>query len=104
MAEPLVLLASLWLKDGDVAGFEAFERRAAAVMARHGGRIERAIRVDRATVPADAPFEIHVVSFPDRAAFDAYRADPATQALAAQREAVIARTVVLVGKDAVPYG
>lgn len=104
MPEPITLVVSLWIKGDDVAGFDAFERAAAAVMARHGGRIERAIRVDRATAAADAPFEIHVVSFPDRAAFDAYRADPATQALSARREAVIARTMVLVGTDIVPYG
>lgn len=104
MAGKLILVASLWLKDNDVAGFEDFERRAAVVMARHGGRIERAIRVDRTAATSDAPFEMHVVSFPDRAAFDAYRVDPATQALAPQREAVIARTAVLFGRDADPYG
>lgn len=102
--EPLILVVSLWLRGDDIGAFETFEREASVVMARHGGRIDRAIRVDRTNAPADAPFEIHLVRFPDRAAFDAYRADAATLALAPRREAVIARTVVLGGHDQPSHG
>jgi uncharacterized protein (DUF1330 family) len=100
MSAPFVLVASLWIRDGRVAEFEAYERKAARIMRRHGGAIERAIRVDAANAAADAPFEAHVVTFPDRARFDAYRADSELLALAAEREAAIAKTVVLTGTDA----
>jgi uncharacterized protein (DUF1330 family) len=87
------LVVSLWLKTDDVAAFEAFERSAARVMAAHGGRIDRVIR--RADAErADEPFEVHVVSFPDWSAFDAYRADPGFKELMPQRERLIARTEI----------
>lgn len=102
MSAPFVLVASLWVRDGRVAEFEAYERKAARIMRRHGGSIERAIRIDAAHTPSGAPFEVHIVSFPDRARFDAYRADRELIALAAEREAVIAKTVVLTGSDTAP--
>jgi len=91
----LELLVSLWLKGGDVAGFEAFERRAAQRLARHGGRIERALRSAPAHPGADEPFEVHLVSFPDRRAYEAWRADAETRALAPVRDTVIARSEIL---------
>jgi hypothetical protein len=84
MTDQLVLIVSLWLQPGSgVAAFEAFERKAAAIMATHGGRIERAVR----TVGAGegAPFEVHLVTFPNQAALDSYRADPQTLTLHAER-------------------
>jgi antibiotic biosynthesis monooxygenase (ABM) superfamily enzyme len=97
-----VRIVSLWIHPGKEAAFEEFERQAAANMARHGGRIERAIRVSAAG--DDAPFEIHVVSFPDRAAADAYAIDAATQELRLRRPEIITRTEVLEGREAGPYG
>jgi uncharacterized protein (DUF1330 family) len=99
----LILVVSLWLKGADVAAFEAFERQAAQVMSRHGGVIERAIRVTRTTPDSEEPFEIHVVRFPDEPSFAAYRADPETQQLAARRNEVIARTMVVAGYDVNTY-
>ena len=96
------LVVSLWLKSDDVAAFESFERAAAQVMAKHGGRIDQVIR--RAGADAgDDPFEVHVVSFPDWNAFDAYRADPAFKALLAQRERVISRTEIWRGEERAVY-
>lgn len=94
----LYLVVQLWLKTGDVTAFEAFERNAANVMARHGGRIEQAIRLTE-TPSTDAPFEVHVVSFPDADAFNAYRIDPATQAVATLRAELIWRTIIWRGQS-----
>ncbi|MFN8444769.1 MAG: hypothetical protein U0175_28545 [Caldilineaceae bacterium] len=102
MHNKLTLLVQLWLKDGNVTGFEAFEGKAATIMAMHGGTIERVIRLDGSD-PA-APFEVHWVSFPDEQAFAAYRADPAVLALAQERAAVIERTVVWYGVAVASYG
>jgi hypothetical protein len=92
-------VAEIWLHD-DAAGdaFDALERELVGMMARHGGRIEHAVRIDPGPAAADLPYEIHVVSFPDRAAFDAYRADPATRALGPRRDRLIARTVLRTGR------
>jgi len=103
MRSPFVLVASLWVREGRVAEFEASERKAARIMRRHGGSIERAIRIDPGNAPSDAPFEVHIVSFPDRARFDAYRADRELIGVAAERDAAIAKTVVLTGPNAAAY-
>jgi enamine deaminase RidA (YjgF/YER057c/UK114 family) len=52
------------------APFDAYERRVLPLLARHGGRLDRRLRT------ADGRTEIHLLSFTDRAAYDAYLADP----------------------------
>ncbi len=101
MADSYIRIVSLWIHAGQEAAFEAFEREAARIMAKHGGRIERAIRI--VGLKADAPFEVHVVSFPDRAASDSYANDPETETLRAGRAGIIARTKILEGRGAGPY-
>jgi len=54
-------------------------------------------------VEAFEAFAVHIVSFPDPASLAAYRADDALRALAAQREKIFARTVIVEGSDAGPY-
>jgi uncharacterized protein (DUF1330 family) len=83
--------------------FRAFERHAAAVMARHGGRIERTVVVSAESAPGVVK-EVHIVTFPDAAAFDAYRADPRRDELAHLRDASVVHTEVLVGEDGPDYG
>ena len=99
----LVLIVSLWLKDVNVAQFETFEREAARRMAKYGGRIERAIRLDDSSRMEDHPFEIHVVSFPDESSFAAYQEDPDARRLASSRSKLIANSVVLFGRDIEVY-
>lgn len=95
-----VRVVSLWIHPGQAAAFGAFEREAARIMARHGGRIDTAVRIGGA---GDSPFEVHVVSFPDRAAADSYAEDTETMALRTRRATIIARTEVLEGRPAGPY-
>jgi len=97
----VTFIVSIWLKDNDVAGFESFERQAAAIMAGHGGHVETVVRCGG---EGGAPFEVHVVSFPDAAAAGAYRADPRLAKLLPLRERVIARTEVWAGQQRSAYG
>jgi len=97
---PVCLVVNLWLKGDDVAGFEAFERAAAEIMTKHGGRIEHVVRRSE---PGDGPFEMHVVTFPSEAALGAYRADPLLKELAPLRERVIARTEIWRGEQRPAY-
>lgn len=97
----MTFIVSIWLKDNDVAGFETFERQAATIMAAHDGRVENVVRCGGA---GGAPFEVHVVSFPDAAAADAYRADSRLAKLLPLRDRVIARTDVWVGQQRSAYG
>jgi hypothetical protein len=100
MEKALLLLVSLYIHPGQEAPFRAFETAAARILARYGGRIERVIRPERAMPEAPLPHEIHLVSFPDEAAFAAYRADAE---LAALRQAAIARTEIILGTEGQPY-
>ncbi len=95
-----IRIVSLWIHPGQEAAFEAFERDAARIMARHGGRIDSAVRLSG---KRDLPFEVHVVSFPDPAAADSYATDPETTSLKARRAAIIARTELLEGREVGPY-
>jgi len=87
-------VVSLWIRGNDVVGFEDYERAAARVMSKHDGRLDAVVRCDALD---DGPFEVHVVSFPSAAAFDAYRNDPSLAALRETRERVIARTEIMRG-------
>lgn len=100
MAE-VVRIVSLWIHPGQEAAFEEFEREAAAVMAGHGGRIERAVRIRGGE--GESPYEVHVVIFPDDSAVDSYRADPKTQHLSQRRSGIIAKTITLAGEFVGPY-
>src|SRR5690242_9627598 len=97
----VTVIVSIWLKDNDVAGFEAFERQAAAIMAAHGGRVDNVVRCGG---EGGAPFEAHPVSFPAAAAAAAYRAGPRLAKLFPLRERVIARTEVWTGQQRSAYG
>lgn len=99
------IVASLWVHPDRIEVFEAYERKAARIMARYGGVIERTIRCAQATGAAEAgPFEIHLLRFPDAAAFDRYRADPELAGLSGEREHAISRTEVVVGTAGPDYG
>ena len=100
VSERVSLVVSLWIRDNDVAGFEAFERAAAAIMSKHGGLVETVVRCSG----EGDPFEVHVVSFPSAAAFQEYRDDPRLTELRPLRDRSIARTEVWRGMQRQPYG
>jgi uncharacterized protein (DUF1330 family) len=102
----LILVVLLTLRRDEREAFQAFERAAAAVMARHGGAIERTVAAIDGPEGTDGPAlerEVHLVRFPDAAAYAAYRSDPALQALAPLRERAIVATEILVGTDGPDY-
>lgn len=101
--QQLILIVSLWLKNENVSDFEAYERRAARLLAKHGGRIERAVRVKNQMGKADDPFEVHVVSFPDERNFAQYLDDAETRGLAVWRDKIISRTEIISGFDVMIY-
>lgn len=105
MPERLLLVVSLWIHPGQETAFEAFERDASRIMARHGGRIDSAVRLapEGGVAAESLPFEVHIVSFPDQDSLDSYRADPETAGLAVRRPGIIAKTEVRTGRLARPY-
>jgi uncharacterized protein (DUF1330 family) len=98
----VTLVVTLTVRRDRLDQFRAFERRAAAVMVSHGGRIERTV-VGPVEGRADLLTEVHVVTFPDEASFATYRADPRLRELAHLREASVVATAILVGEDGPDY-
>ena len=97
----MTLVAILTVRRDRRGEFHRFEFAAAAIMARHGGAIERTVAVDD---PAAEHYrEVHLVTFPGAAAFAAYRADPELAELAQLRETAIVSTEVLLGEDGPTY-
>jgi uncharacterized protein (DUF1330 family) len=100
MAE-LTIVVLLFVRPGREREFERFEARAVRIMSRYGGRIERRVGFPAAE-DASTPHEMHVLSFPDRDAFERYRRDPDVQAVANERAEAIRDTVVWYGADRPP--
>jgi uncharacterized protein (DUF1330 family) len=99
----MTLVVILTVRRRALDSFRAFERRAAAVMARYGGRIERTVVVDP-DASSDVLKEVHVVTFPSAAAMEGYRNDAALAAALPLREASVTATELLVGEDGPDYG
>lgn len=104
--ERLHLIVHLWIYSNQEEEFERFEERAAEMMQEFGGRIDRRVRHGDETdaevtptmlqsfAPDDLPFETHLVSFPDRASFEAYRTSPSAASVAELRSRIIRRTEI----------
>ena len=99
MNPPIVLVVQLFIAPGRQRGFDEFEAEAAAIMARHGGSIQRRIALSRGDDAFDEPNEVHIVAFPARTALDSYLEDPALLRLAELRATTILRTVTWFGSD-----
>ncbi len=97
----MIVVATLTVRTAEVDAFEAFEREAAAILARHGARIARTVREAPGT--AGTFREVHLVEFPDRGAFEAYRADPALAALAPLRARAVLATDLVAGEPGPAY-
>ena len=99
MPEKLVsLCVLLWAKSGKESALSAYEDQVLGLLAEHGGRV-----LQRGSVIADGrdaaygkqPAEVQFLEFPSEGALEAYMNNPRRQALAAERDAAIARTDVL---------
>ena len=102
---PLYIIVRLWIHRGLEAEFEAYERKVSRSMARYGGAVERTIRPSKTPDEgADEPFEIHVLKFPSRDRYDAYRNDAERRSLDGERTRIIAKTDSLVGTQGPTYG
>lgn len=97
----ITIVALLTIRDAEA--FDQFERQAAAIMEDHGGRLDSAFRPNVADLQTPAVDEVHVLKFPDHAAFDRYTSDDRLTALAALREKAISQSTVYVSATEVDY-
>ena len=93
---PVVNCCLLWARPGMEAALRAYEDKVLSLVPEHGGRV-----LYRGTVLPGArggegagapPAEVQIQEMPSQASLDAYVNDPRRLALAAERDAAIART------------
>ena len=99
---PLVIVAILTPHSGSTEIFREYETKAARILARHGGVIERTV-VEQTSGLEKPGREVHVITFPDLESFDSYGADPDLASLAGMRVLSIAHTELLFGRDGPDY-
>lgn len=102
-AAPLYIIVRLWIRRGLAAEFEVYERNMSRIMTRYGGVIEHAIRISASDDQSDAPFEVHVLKFPNRDLYDAYKDDAERHSLSGERAGIITKADILVGTPAPTY-
>jgi uncharacterized protein (DUF1330 family) len=95
---PVSLCVLLWARPGEEAALSTYEDQVLGLLADHGGRVlERGSVILEGGDSGDGerPAEVQFLEFPSHGALDAYMSDPRRLALAADRDAAVARTDVL---------
>lgn len=100
----LAVVVTIWIHPGCESEFEIYEHKAARIMQRYGGAIQKVVRISNANSPSNGqPFEVHVLNFPSLEAFTSYRADSELAGLAAERNAAISGMEILLGENGPSY-
>ncbi len=97
-----VIVAIVTQRSGAFELFREYEIKAAAVMAEYGGAIERTF-VEDVSYSEQPPREVHILTFPDRSAFERYRADADMNGSKDLRAACIERTELVIGREGPNY-
>ena len=83
----------LWARPGMEAALSAYEAKVLRLVAEHGGRVlERGTVMPGSQHDGEPPTEVQFLEMPSEANLHAYVNDPRRLAMAAERDAVIART------------
>jgi uncharacterized protein (DUF1330 family) len=86
---PLTLCCLLWAHPGQESALVEYEDRVLALIPDHGARVLSRVRSDGAD---GHPLEVQVFTFPSQQSLDSYLDDERRTALAADRDAAVART------------
>ena len=90
---PVVNCVLLWARPGMKAALSAYEDKVLRLVAEHGGRVlERGTVLPGSRHDGEPPTEVQFLEMLSEASLDAYVNDPRRLAMAAERDAAIART------------
>jgi uncharacterized protein (DUF1330 family) len=102
---PVVNCVLLWARPGMEAALSAYEDKVLRLVVEHGGRVlERGIILPGSQHGGEPPAEVQLIQMPSEASLDAYINDPRRLAMAAERDAAIARTDILPIQSVPPPG
>ena len=83
------IIALLYASHANIQGLRAFESQVLPILKEHGGvLVSASSNMDRLD---GEPDEIHVIQFPSKTEFDAYKNDPRVLALRDLKDSVIKR-------------
>ncbi len=91
----------IFLREGQQAAFHAFEDHVLPLLQRHHGQLLYRVRPGRDNVIETAvehPYEIHLVAFPARADFEAYRDDPERMQYVPLKDQSVGKVMLIEGK------
>ncbi|OBG96299.1 hypothetical protein A5697_22175 [Mycobacterium sp. E3251] len=88
----LTMYVFLWPRPGMDEALSGYEDTVLALVPEHNGEVLRRDRTDGA---GGRPLEIHLIEWASQAAMDGYMVDARRTALAAERDAAIARTEIV---------
>jgi hypothetical protein len=91
----------IFLYEGQQTAFHAFEDHVLPLLQRHNGQLLYRVRPDPGSVIETAvayPYEIHLVSFPARADFEAYRDDPERMQYVPLKDKSVRKVMLIEGK------
>ena len=97
------VLVFLTAGDGGIDSLRSFERKALRIIESHGGRLVTAFAPE-AHDNAEKPDEVHLLEFPAKRDFLAYRNDPKVTEMASERAAAISNTLVYTSAHIVDSG
>lgn len=90
---PVVNCVLLWARPGMEAALSAYEDKVLRLVAEHGGRVlQRGIVLPGSQHVGEPPTEVQFLEMPSAASLDAYINDSRRLAMAAERDAAVART------------
>jgi uncharacterized protein (DUF1330 family) len=90
---PVTTCVLLWARPGMEAALSAYEDKVLRLVAEHGGRVlERGTVLPGSQHDGERPTEVQFLVMPSEAGLDSYMNDPRRLAMAAERDAAIART------------
>jgi uncharacterized protein (DUF1330 family) len=90
---PVLNCVLLWARPGMEAALSAYEDKVLRLVAEHGGRVlERGTVLPGSQHDGEPPTEVQFLEMPSEASLAAYMNDPRRLAMAAERDAAIART------------
>src|SRR6202034_3788870 len=90
----VTLCVLLWAREGREAAVGDYEDRVLTLLADHGGRVVQRARTTGGNSDSE-PAEVQILRFPSQSALEGFMGDSRRTALAAERDAAIARTEVL---------
>ena len=98
----LILTALFYLQPGEEQTFLEYEARVLPLLAHHGGELLARWRPAADALIAgsyEPPYEIHLLAFPDRAAFEAYRQNPERTQYTPLFQQAVKRAIILEGQQ-----